>query len=80
MVFHITGRWPEASECFARAEQLLAGARASYYRVERDGAAVAGAVAAGALLLVPVVGQFLALPVFGATTAYFFLVAKLKKI
>jgi hypothetical protein len=39
---------------------------------------VAGAVAAAALLLIPGVGQFLALPAFAAVTAYLFLVAKLK--
>lgn len=41
-------------------------------------ALVAGAVAAGALLLIPGIGHFLALPAFAAATAYFFLVAKLK--
>ena len=41
-------------------------------------ALVAGAVAAGALLLIPGVGHFLALPAFAAATAYLFLVAKLK--
>ena len=42
-------------------------------------ALLAGAVAAVALLLVPIVGQALAVPVFAATTAYFYLIAKLKK-
>jgi tetratricopeptide (TPR) repeat protein len=38
MVYHLTGRWPEASECFSRAEELFEGAHAAYYRVELDGA------------------------------------------
>jgi hypothetical protein len=43
-------------------------------------ALLAGGVAAAVLLLVPVVGHALAVPVFAATTAYFFLFAKLKRI
>jgi hypothetical protein len=43
-------------------------------------ALVGGAVAAGALLLIPGIGHFLALPAFAAATAYLFLVAKLKAI
>ena len=43
-------------------------------------ALLAGGVAAVVLFLVPVVGHALAIPVFAATTAYFFLFAKLKKI
>jgi len=43
-------------------------------------ALLAGGVASAVLLLVPVVGHALAVPVFAATTAYFFLFAKLKKI
>ena len=43
-------------------------------------ALLAGSVAAVVLLLVPFVGHFLAVPVFAATTAYFFLFAKLKKL
>src|SRR4029453_1381086 len=38
MVYHLTGHWPLATECFGRAEQLFEGARAAYYRVELDGA------------------------------------------
>ena len=43
-------------------------------------ALLAGGVAAAVLLLVPVVGHALAVPVFAATTAYIFLFAKLKKM
>jgi hypothetical protein len=43
-------------------------------------ALLAGGVAAAVLLLIPVVGHILAVPVFAATTAYFFLFAKLKKM
>jgi hypothetical protein len=43
-------------------------------------ALLAGGVAAAVFLLVPIFGHALAVPVFAATTAYFFLFAKLKKI
>jgi len=43
-------------------------------------ALLAGGVAAAVFLLIPIVGQALAIPVFAATTAYFFLFAKLKGI
>lgn len=43
-------------------------------------ALLAGGVAAVTLLLVPVVGHALAIPIFAATTAYFFLFAKLKRL
>lgn len=43
-------------------------------------ALLAGGVASVVLLLVPFFGHILAVPVFAATTAYFFLFAKLKKI
>jgi hypothetical protein len=43
-------------------------------------ALLAGGVAAVTLFLVPVVGHALAVPIFAATTAYFFLFAKLKKL
>jgi hypothetical protein len=43
-------------------------------------ALLAGGVAAAVFLLVPIFGHALAVPVFAATTAYFFLFAKLKGI
>jgi len=42
-------------------------------------ALLAGGVAAAALFFIPVAGHMLAVPVFAATTAYFFIFAKLKK-
>jgi hypothetical protein len=43
-------------------------------------ALVAGAVASGVAFMIPFAGQALALPVFAATTAYFYLVARLNSI
>ena len=43
-------------------------------------ALLAGGVAGAALFFVPVAGHILAAPVFAATTAYFYLFAKLKKM
>lgn len=43
-------------------------------------ALLAGGVAAAALFFIPVAGHILAAPVFAATTAYFFIFAKLKKV
>lgn len=43
-------------------------------------ALLTGGVAAAALLVIPVAGHIVAIPVFAATTAYFFLFAKIKKI
>jgi len=43
-------------------------------------ALLAGGVAAAALFFIPVAGHILAGPVFAATTAYFYLFAKLKKV
>lgn len=42
-------------------------------------ALLAGGVAGAALFFIPIAGHMLAIPVFAATTAYFYLFAKLKK-
>jgi len=43
-------------------------------------ALVAGAVASGVAFMIPFAGQALALPVFAATTAYFYLVGRLNSM
>jgi hypothetical protein len=43
-------------------------------------ALVAGGVAGVGINVIPLVGQFLAVPAFAGTTAYFYLVAKLTKL